>query len=458
MHSSIQHSEDEADNTQTERIENYSIQDKRGFWKKMIFTLSVTFPVLGLGALGYSNFNQLTDQLLYIKFGGKLGNTSDVNVTCTMSLNKTGEDHAQISTSEFRLYCRLGKCISSFIFLPFWGAQTDKYGRHIAVIVGSVSALMYCVPLLLVALSDAVPLWILIIGDTLHGAFGSGLNLLSIACASFTADVFPQGDRVLMMVCVDMVTLLLFTVGQVGGGYWMQASGFVPIVICMIGLQLIVLLYGILLFKKLTAFYDHRITNKQENISSALQYFIITFKSFSKRRLGYARSYLLLTIAMVMCVHFPYFGVTSVFNIYAIGPPLCWNSVVLGIYNGVNSIGSALFPIILALIFVKLQIKNTAWLVMLAALSQFLYLIISGCFSQTWIMFVALILGFLTILISSGAKTIIADLVDADEQGKTSHLIADYFCTLYIVKHKLSTRLTVLDIICSSFLFVSGLS
>ena len=425
MQPSIQDSdhETEKEGSGEGRNINNLVQTEQNFWQKMLFTVLVSLPVLSLGALGCSNFNQLTDQLVYIKFGGKLGNTSELNVTCTTSLNKTGEDHAQASASEFRLYSRLGRCAGGLIFLPFWGAHTDKYGRHTAVIAGSVSALMYTVPLLLVVLSDAVPLWILLIGDTLHGIFGCSSHLWIIACASFTADVFHQGNRILMMICIDTVFLAAYTIGQIGGGYWIQASGFIPVVIAMVGLQLLVLFYGILFFQKLARQYNCGTKNMQGNRSAGFQYFIMTYKCLTKNRLGYARAYLLLTIAIVISMHFASYGISNIFNIYAIGPPLCWNSAFLGIFSGVSTAGSAVFPVIIGLIFMKSSNRNTAWLILIAVSSELTKAILYGFASHTVLVFVAVLLGSLSLLISSGARTIIADLVDMDEQGKNEAFV-----------------------------------
>ena len=419
MQTSIQESDSGIEKNGSEIDPNSNILPPPGqkFWQKMLFTLLVTLPVLSLGSLGCSNFNQLTDQLVYIKFGGELENSSKLNSTCTTSLNKSSEDHAQASASEFRLYSRLGRCAGGFIFLPFWGAQTDKYGRHTAVIAGSVSALMYTVPLLLVVLSDAVPLWILLIGDTLHGIFGCSSHLWIIACASFTADVFHQGNRILMMICIDTVFLVAYTIGQIGGGYWIQASGFIPVVITMVGLQLLVLFYGIVFFQKLARQYNTRSTHRQGIHYAGLKYFIMTYKSLTKNRLGYGRTYLLLTIMIVISMHFSSYGISNIFNIYAIGPPLCWNSALLGIFNGVNSAGNAVFPIILGLIFMKTSSKNTAWLIFIAISSELTKALLYGFVSHTTLVFVAALLGSLSLLLTPGARTIIADLVEADEQG-----------------------------------------
>ena len=67
MQTSIQESDSGIEKNGSEIDPNSNILPPPGqkFWQKMLFTLLVTLPVLSLGSLGFSNFNQLTDQLVY---------------------------------------------------------------------------------------------------------------------------------------------------------------------------------------------------------------------------------------------------------------------------------------------------------------------------------------------------------------------------------------------------------
>ena len=390
------------------------------FWNKMLSTFLLLLPCLFLAALGNSNFSTISDQLVYVRHGGVIGSKTAPNDTgsCTLSLNKTGEDKAQSETSDFQLYSRMGRCATSFFFVPVWGAFSDKHGRHMAIMISSAGAIVYFTTLLLVALINAVPLWIIIVGDCLHGILGSSSKTLIVACASVAADVFMEGDRTLMMISIDLVYLLAYTTGQIGGGYWIRASGFVPVIICMLSLHTSVIIYTFLLrfkFLKASARYH---TDRNATQLGIISYFTKSYKSLIRSRPGFNRTYLLIIVLLVCFMHFSLYGVMALFNIYTIGPPLCWSSVLLGIYNGMNGAANALVPLLLGLLFLKLSIRATAWLLLIGLLSDLAHVTIFGFATTDTMMFVSLVVGSSALVVTSGSRAIIADLVDPEEQGE----------------------------------------
>ena len=390
------------------------------YWKKMLSTFLLILPCLFLAALGNSNFSTVSDQLVYVRHGGVIGNKTTPNDTssCTLSLNKTGEDKAQSETSDFQLYSRIGRCATSFFFVPVWGAFSDKHGRHLAIMISSAGAIVYFIMVLLVALIDAVPLWIIIVGDCIHGILGSSSTTLMVACSSVAADVFMEGDRTLMMISIDLVYLLAYTIGQIGGGYWIKASGFVPVIICMLSMHTFVIIYTFLLrftFLKISASSHSDRTATQQGIIS---YFTNSYKTFIRSRPGFKRTYLVIIVLLVCFTHFSIYGVDALFNIYVIGPPLCWSSALLGIYNGIGGIANALVPLLLGLLFLKFSIRATAWLLLIGLLSDLGQVIIFGFATTDTMMFVSLVVGSCALGVTACSRAIIADLVDPEEQGE----------------------------------------
>ena len=390
------------------------------FWNKMLSTFLLILPCLSLAALGNSNFSTVSDQLVYVKHGGVIGSKTAPNDTssCTLSLNKTSEDKAQSETSDFRLYSRMGQCATSFFFVPVWGAFSDKHGRYLTIMISSAGAIVYITTLLLVALIDAVPLWIIIVGDCIHGILGSSSHTLFVACSSIAADVFTEGDRTLMMISIDLIYLLAFTTGQIGGGYWIRASGFVPVIICMLCMHTSVIIYTFLFRSKFSKASAGNHINWNATQNGIKSYFTNSFKSLIRSRPGFKRTYLVIIVLLVGLMHFSIYGVNSLFNIYAMGPPLCWSSVLLGIYNGMNWAANALVPLFLGLLFVKCSIRATAWLLFIGLLSDLTHVIIFGFATTDTMMFIGLCVGSCGLVVTSASRAIIADLVDPEEQGE----------------------------------------
>lgn len=127
--------------------------------------------------------------------------------------------------------------IMNFLFAPFWGTLSDRYGRR-PVILGSVliTALAYLL------FSQTVNLWLLILSRTLSGI---GSANLSVAQA-YIADITPPQERAKSMGFIGAAFGLGFIIGPTVGGYLKSISspghvdlvGYVAAALCVLNLVL----------------------------------------------------------------------------------------------------------------------------------------------------------------------------------------------------------------------------
>lgn len=131
--------------------------------------------------------------------------------------------------------------IMNFLFAPFWGSLSDRYGRR-PIILGSVliTTVAYAI------FSQATNLWILLLSRTLSGI---GSANLSVAQA-YVADVTNPQERAKSMGLIGAAFGLGFIIGPTAGGYLKSLSslghvdwvGYGAAAICLVNLAMAYLL------------------------------------------------------------------------------------------------------------------------------------------------------------------------------------------------------------------------
>src|SRR6185369_8150455 len=123
--------------------------------------------------------------------------------------------------------------VMNFIFAPFWGSLSDRYGRRPVILV---SVLLTGLAYLL--FSQTVNLWLLILSRTLSGI---GSANLSVAQA-YIADITKPEERAKSMGFIGAAFGLGFIIGPTVGGYLKSISatgqvdwvGYVAAGLCLV--------------------------------------------------------------------------------------------------------------------------------------------------------------------------------------------------------------------------------
>ena len=125
--------------------------------------------------------------------------------------------------------------IMNFLFAPFWGSLSDRYGRRPIILVSVlVTGLAYLL------FSQTVNLWLLLLSRILSGI---GSANLSVAQA-YIADITPPQERAKSMGLIGAAFGLGFIIGPTAGGYMKSISstgqvdwvGYLAAGLCLINL------------------------------------------------------------------------------------------------------------------------------------------------------------------------------------------------------------------------------
>lgn len=131
--------------------------------------------------------------------------------------------------------------LMNFLFAPFWGSLSDRYGRRPIILVSVlITGLAYLL------FSQTVNLWLLLLSRLLSGI---GSANLSVAQA-YISDITPPKDRAKSMGIIGAAFGLGFIIGPTVGGYMKSISspghvdfvGYMAAGLCLINLILALLL------------------------------------------------------------------------------------------------------------------------------------------------------------------------------------------------------------------------
>ena len=125
--------------------------------------------------------------------------------------------------------------VMNFLFAPFWGSLSDRYGRRPIILVSVlITGLAYLL------FSQTVNLWLLLLSRILSGI---GSANLSVAQA-YIADITPPQERAKSMGLIGAAFGLGFIIGPTAGGYMKSISstgqvdwvGYLAAGLCLINL------------------------------------------------------------------------------------------------------------------------------------------------------------------------------------------------------------------------------
>jgi MFS family permease len=146
-------------------------------------SLGVIFLTLYIDLIGFSIIFPLGPDLIsnYLRVDGRSGLLGELLARSNAIARTFGQDHAFAAVlfggAVFSLYS-----ILQFIFAPFWGALSDRHGRH-GVLLVSVAGT--AVGYLLWALSGSF--WMFVLSRVVSGAFAGNLSVVTAAVADVTS-------------------------------------------------------------------------------------------------------------------------------------------------------------------------------------------------------------------------------------------------------------------------------
>lgn len=174
------------------------------------------------------SFDTVQYQFIYQVVSEELNFTKDHSVHYC-SQNSTSDEAEQAvadGASRWTLYSMLAGYITGVIGGVTFTSWSDSIGRKKAIAFPVVGTLIAAVAQCLIV-TFRLPLYTLIITELVYGASGSYSALMNIGCA-YLSDTVKLEDRGRRYNVLEVFASVGGGAVQIGTGYWIDSSGFVP--------------------------------------------------------------------------------------------------------------------------------------------------------------------------------------------------------------------------------------
>ena len=285
------------------------------------------------------------------------------NETCGVYPNDTAyqeREQVQAKTAEISMYIQLAYFIPAMLSMLIYGGYSDKIGRRLLFILPPLGCAMEA-GLTMAIIHFELPLWTFYISPVFNVFFG-GPSVVYTAIYSYIADTTLWNKRVIRMIIIDMLRGLLGGFVQLAIGYWIRKSYFYPYCL-VIGVYFLTFFYALFVIPE--SLFQQSPARLLKDMCKAIALYV--------KDNGRKRRWKLWILQLAMIVEILFMS-TSVFTLYEMNNPLCWDSVFIGYYGAIVNTVKAVGGIPGALMR---RYMEDHWLALLGKLSmavEFMYL------------------------------------------------------------------------------------
>ncbi|XP_007898791.2 solute carrier family 46 member 3 [Callorhinchus milii] len=321
-------------------------------------------PVIALTALASLPTYPLIQQYIYRRTWEEQTNSSYIdhgNVTfCNQNRSDPAfvkQEEVQKMTSHFFMCMELAVFLPGFIVTFILGSYSDRHGRKLSLLLPSIGSLFNSLAFL-AASYFSWPINLLFIPVILTSCFG-GFTTLIGGIFAYVADVCTGKQRNMRMALVDMIIGVMGGVGVLSSGYFLNAVGFNWPFLTITLINFVNIMYIV--------FFLEETVNKSENESNGVSGFDRLREIFSGISVLYTSSDVRkrIQISLLLFIFSMYilanFGSASLFILYELNAPLCWNEILIGYGSGAgllvfltSFVGVALFSCCLNDVYIVL--------------------------------------------------------------------------------------------------------
>lgn len=301
----------------------------------IVFTFFISYSILGVIRAEYVVNKIAADHGdIYEGKSDIIGIFEEEVCRTNASLTTELHNHVQIRTAYWLLALNVAEMLPALIVAPIINQWGKLCGMRAALIIPNIGYLLSSLTWLAAVYNNAA-LYYLIIGQVLQGTLGGFPALMSL-CNSFLAENRAQVDRTIRLILLGVVSEIGAGLTQVGLGYWISNTSFLPPYWCVFGAMIFNILYIFFILG------DEE--EEEEKVQGSTPRFdnkesILNFLSYSDR-LRRKRSLLILVILLVHMMVL--YASLNVVIIHAFSPPLCWTSIRSGLFVGFTLICGSL--------------------------------------------------------------------------------------------------------------------
>ncbi|KAH8369652.1 hypothetical protein KR093_000525 [Drosophila rubida] len=334
------------------------------------------------------------------------------------------EDEVQPYAAQVFLTIKIVECIIPAFCGLFVGAFADRYGRKPLLLASYLGyALQYllsaCIAYLTMQMNGMVSPWFYIVTILPLSLLGSSVTY-SVAAVCFIGDVSNGKMRSYRMIAYELCIYVGLLLGSFASGYVYEATNAYIIFVISAGSVLFALL-------TMSVLLPESLSIRQQQTDARQEFMIMDlWRSSSRRREFNDRSILILLICVLLLTAFVSDGSNSVFYMF-MRTKFHWTVREFTNYETV----SILVPAVagsggMLFLWSLRQCTKSAilWLALISLLSHASSSLMKAFAFVDWQIYLAIGLGLFKSLVNPMCRTMITNLLPADERGKVFALIS----------------------------------
>lgn len=370
------------------------------------------------------------------------------NSTLALTLETTMQEATATWTMLFSLAYTL-PCIFADIVM---GAYSDMEGRKYNIIIGLVGTMISQIPWAIIFNWPAkVPLFIAVIGDVFAGLTGF-VAIINISAAAYIADTVVDGRTLTLRMTILAISIgLANIIGPLIAKELLKVLSYSNTILVSVIVQCVAVGCTGFVLKQippkamrkiaelkaagsLAEAAQYRESLKSETsqnaasvleklrkaLLSAVQLVKSVWFTFTKKRQGHRRSYLLVLAAAV------FFSAVSeaitggmIMTLFVQKTPFRWDQNSISDYKSVASAISLIGATVGIVVFKKVLQLSDSLIILLSLISQVAKCLITSFSDRGWMLYMSAGAGILSPLLLPCVQSFVAKIVDADEVGKS---------------------------------------
>ncbi|XP_032075261.1 solute carrier family 46 member 3 isoform X2 [Thamnophis elegans] len=295
-------------------------------------------------------------------------------------------------------------------------ANGDRYGRKISLVLPLVGSLTSSV--FLFVMSDlSLPLYLFFVFSLVGGLFGDLATFLGGAFSFIVDCCETQKQKTIRIAVVDLI--FGFTSGFAGlvSGYILKEMDFMWTFAMISLFHMVNIFYVIFCLDETVKVSAIQTQSWREGLKDTLSGVYMFFKSSSCKK----RILIILLLCTFMTYLFTVFGALSLYVLYELNAPLCWNAIYIGYGSAVST--SVSVTGFLGIVFLSQYLRDS-YLVFIGIFSYIGGSIMAAFANTTLLMMLVRIPSMLLFIPIPIIRAMLSKIVLPNEQGALFACIA----------------------------------
>ncbi|NP_001343931.1 lysosomal proton-coupled steroid conjugate and bile acid symporter SLC46A3 isoform X2 [Mus musculus] len=304
--------------------------------------ISFIEPAILLNAFAMTLTIPLTAQYVYRRIWEETGNytfASNSNGS-ECDQNKSSSifafrEEVQKKASLFNLQVEMSALIPGLVSTFMLLASSDNHGRKLPMVLSSLGSLGTNTWLCMMSYFD-LPLQLLIASTFIGALFGNYTTFWG-ACFAYIVDQQKEyKHRIIRIAILDFMLGVVTGLTGLSSGYFIRELGFVWSYFITAMVLIVNLAYILFFLNDPIKESSSQIVTMSciESLKDLFYRTYMLFKNGSSKR----QALLCLLIFTLVIYFFVIIGISPIFTLYELGPPLCWNEVYIGYGSALGSV------------------------------------------------------------------------------------------------------------------------